>query len=143
MKVVILAGGKAERMGGYPKALTFVNGYTIFERQIVWLKQGGFEPKDILIAYGDNKDICAYAKRFVPVENLFSDGGKPLGDGGAIRRAMEKYGHNRNYLVINGDILLLFGAKTFIKFCKSIKQAYLGAIVAKDMRSRYGIIELS
>jgi len=39
IKVLILAGGKAERMGGYPNPLTFIDGCTIFERQIAWLKQ--------------------------------------------------------------------------------------------------------
>jgi len=34
MKDLILVGGKAKRMGGYPKPLKFINGYTIFERQI-------------------------------------------------------------------------------------------------------------
>jgi len=143
MKALILAGGQAERMGGYSKPLVFVAGYTILERAIAWLKEGGFEPEDILLAYGDRRELQMYAKRFVPVENLLDDGGKPLGDGGAIRRAMEEYGIDSNYLVMNGDVLPLFGARAFIRFCKSLSSEYIGAVVAKKMRSRYGLFELS
>jgi len=143
MKVLILAGGKAERMGGYPKPLTFVDGYTIFERQINWLKDGGIRPKNILVAYGERQEIYRYVKRFIPVNNLFSDGGQPIGDAGAIRRGIKKYGSDNQYLVLNGDILPFFKIKPFIEFCETIKQIYHGVIVAKKMKSRYGIFNAS
>jgi len=143
MKALILAGGKAERMGGYPKPLTFIDGYTIFERQIVWLKQGGFEIKDILVASGNRKDIYDYTKRFVSEENIFKDGEAPIGDAGAIKKAIDKYGKNNRYLVLNGDLLLLFKLDIFLEYCKSISNEYVGAVVVKKMKSRYGVFELS
>ena len=96
MKAIILAGGKAERMDGYPKPLTFVNGYTIIELEIEWLFKAGFSTNDILIACGNRSQIYDYARRFVPKNNIYFDGEKQLGDAGAIKKGMEIAGKNHS-----------------------------------------------
>jgi len=148
MKALILVGGKSERMGGYPKCLSFVNGKTVFERQIEWLRKGGFSPSDVLVSYGNRKEVYSYARRMVDEQNLFPDPeGVSIGDAGAIRLAIEKCSSMDEILIsMNGDILPLFDIQSFLDYCKFCERAYskefLGMIVVKPFKSHLGIVRL-
>jgi|GEM_PF-2305923 len=150
MKVLILAGGKSERMGGYPKCLSFINGKTVFERQIEWLKKVGFTFDDILVSYGNRKEVYDYTRWVINEKNLFPDPeGIPLGDAGAIKLALERCNKEDEILIVlNGDVLPMFDISLFLDCCIYLKKVFVdreklvGSIVIKPFRSHLGIVRI-
>jgi NDP-sugar pyrophosphorylase family protein len=150
MKALILAGGKSERMGGYPKCLSFVNGKTVFERQIEWLKKGGLSFDDILVSYGNRKEVYDYARRVINEKNLFPDPeGITVGDAGVIKLALERCNKEDEILIsMNGDVLPMFDINLLLDCCIHRKKVFVdrekivGSIVIKPFKSHLGIVRI-
>ena len=136
MKVIILAGGKGKRLRPItdyvPKPLIPIKNIPIIEWQIKYLKKFGIS--EIIVCSGyKTKMIENYLNnKKLGIKITFSVEDKPLGTGGAIKKAGKKI-KDRSFLVINGDII------TNIDLKKLIKKN--NAIAAIQLRTKFGILQ--
>ena len=104
--LIILAGGKASRMGDIcsetPKCLLDIAGKTLLERQLDMLK--GINVAEAIIA------AHHLAPKISPLAEQLGLGmyvsSHPEGTGGAIYHTMLKFKRQRPTIVLNGDILM-------------------------------------
>jgi len=136
LKVIILAGGKGKRLRPItdyvPKPLIPIKNISIIEWQIKYLKKFGIS--EIIICSGyKTKMIENYLNnKKLGIKITFSVEDKPLGTGGAIKKAGKKI-KDRSFLVINGDTI------TNIDLKKLIKKN--NAIAAIQLRTKFGILQ--
>ena len=136
MKVIILAGGKGKRLRPItdyvPKPLIPIKNISIIEWQIKYLKKFGIS--EIIICSGyKTKMIENYLNnKKLGIKITFSVEDKPLGTGGAIKKAGKKI-KDKSFLVINGDII------TNIDLKKLIKKN--NAIASIQLKTKFGILQ--
>ena len=136
MKVIILAGGKGKRLRPItdyvPKPLIPIKNIPIIEWQIKYLKKFGIS--EIIICSGyKTKMIENYLNnKKLGIKITFSVEDKPLGTGGAIKKAGKKI-KDKSFLVINGDII------TNIDLKKLIKKN--NAIASIQLKTKFGILQ--
>ena len=136
MKAIILAGGRGKRLRPItdyvPKPLIPIKNIPIIEWQIKYLKKFGIS--EIIVCSGyKTKMIENYLNnKKLGIKITFSVEDKPLGTGGAIKKAGKKI-KDKSFLVINGDII------TNIDLKKLIKKN--NAIAAVQLRTKFGILQ--
>ena len=136
MKAIILAGGRGKRLRPItdyvPKPLIPIKNISIIEWQIKYLKKFGIS--EIIVCSGyKTKMIENYLNnKKLGIKITFSVEDKPLGTGGAIKKAGKKI-KDRSFLVINGDTI------TNIDLKKLIKKN--NAIAAIQLRTKFGILQ--
>ena len=136
MKAIILAGGRGKRFRPItdyvPKPLIPIKNIPIIEWQIKYLKKFGIS--EIIVCSGyKTKMIENYLNnKKLGIKITFSVEDKPLGTGGAIKKAGKKI-KDKSFLVINGDII------TNIDLKKLIKKN--NAIAAIQLRTKFGILQ--
>jgi len=136
LKVIILAGGKGKRLRPItdyvPKPLIPIKNIPIIEWQIKYLKKFGIS--EIIICSGyKTKMIENYLNnKKLGIKITFSVEDKPLGTGGAIKKAGKKI-KDKSFLVINGDII------TNIDLKKLIKKN--NAIASIQLKTKFGILQ--
>ena len=136
MKVIILAGGKGKRLRPItdyvPKPLIPIKNIPIIEWQIKYLKKFGIS--EIIVCSGyKTKMIENYLNnKKLGIKITFSVEDKPLGTGGAIKKAGKKI-KDKSFLVINGDII------TNIDLKKLIKKN--NAIASIQLKTKFGILQ--
>ncbi len=108
-EAIILAGGKAERLGeitkGKPKPLLPICGRPLIAYQIARLRDAGVERVLISCAAGRGEEfassLAGLGVEIVPVEEP-----EPLGRGGGIRFASARLESKQAFFAANGDELL-------------------------------------
>ena len=136
MKAIILAGGRGKRLRPItdyvPKPLIPIKNISIIEWQIKYLKKFGIS--EIIICSGyKTKMIENYLNnKKLGIKITFSVEDKPLGTGGAIKKAGKKI-KDKSFLVINGDII------TNIDLKKLIKKN--NAIASIQLKTKFGILQ--
>jgi NDP-sugar pyrophosphorylase family protein len=119
-----LAGGLATRLRPItekiPKGLVEIDGKPFLEYQIKLLKK--YEIKNIILCVGYKGEMIE--EYFGDGENFgvkisYSKESKPLGTGGAIRKAFNKL--RKNFFVMYGDAYLNFDYKDIISFYEKSK----------------------
>lgn len=146
-KVIILAGGKGERLRPYtedrPKCMLSVMGRPLLSFTFQWLANHGFTEVYL---------TCAW--RHEVIEEFFGDGRKfgvsikyiverePLGRGGALRKAMDEMGElTEPVLALNGDILTNLNLSELARDFHSSQCA--ATVVTVPLCSPYGIVEVN
>ena len=136
MKAIILAGGRGKRLRPItdyvPKPLIPIKNIPIIEWQIKYLKK--FNISEIIICSGyKTKMIEGYLNsKKLGIKITFSIEDKPLGTGGAIKKAGRKIKDN-SFLVINGDTITNIDLKKLIKKENSIASIQL--------KTKFGILQ--
>jgi NDP-sugar pyrophosphorylase family protein len=136
LKAIILAGGRGKRLRPItdyvPKPLIPIKNIPIIEWQIKYLKNFGIS--EIIVCSGyKTKMIENYLNnKKLGIKITFSVEDKPLGTGGAIKKAGKKI-KDKSFLVINGDTI------TNIDLKKLIKKN--NAIAAIQLRTKFGILQ--
>ena len=136
MKVIILAGGKGKRLRPItdyvPKPLIPIKNIPIIEWQIKYLKKFGIS--EIIICSGyKTKMIENYLNnKKLGIKITFSIEDKPLGTGGAIKKAGKKI-KDKSFLVINGDII------TNIDLKKMMEKE--NSIASIQLKTKFGILQ--
>ncbi len=136
MKAIILAGGRGKRLRPItdyvPKPLIPIKNIPIIEWQIKYLKKFGIS--EIIVCSGyKTKMIENYLNnKKLGVKITFSIEDKPLGTGGAIKKAGKKI-KDKSFLVINGDIITNIDLKKLIK-----KENSIASI---ELRTKFGILQ--
>ena len=136
MKAIILAGGRGKRLRPItdyvPKPLIPIKNIPIIEWQIKYLKK--FNISEVIICSGyKTKMIEDYLNnKKLGIKITFSIEDKPLGTGGAIKKAGKKI-KDKSFLVINGDIITNIDLKKLIKKENSIASIQL--------KTKFGILQ--
>ena len=136
LKAIILAGGRGKRLRPItdyvPKPLIPINNIPIIEWQIKYLKKFGIS--EVIICSGYKTEMIEnYLKnKKLGIKITFSIENKPLGTGGAIKKAAKKI-KDKSFLVINGDII------TNIDLRKLFKKD--NSIAAIQLRTKFGILQ--
>jgi mannose-1-phosphate guanylyltransferase len=136
LKAIILAGGRGKRLRPItdyvPKPLIPIKNIPIIEWQIKYLKKFGIT--EVIICSGYKTEMIEnYLKnKKLGIEITFSIENKPLGTGGAIKKAGKKIS-DKSFIVINGDII------TNINLEKLLKKE--NSIASIQLKTNFGILQ--
>jgi NDP-sugar pyrophosphorylase family protein len=136
LKAIILAGGRGKRLRPItdyvPKPLIPINNIPIIEWQIKYLKKYGIS--EVIICSGYKTEMIEnYLKnKKLGIKITFSIESKPLGTGGAIKKAGKKI-KDDSFIAINGDIITNIDLKKLFKKENSIASIQL--------RTKFGILQ--
>jgi len=138
LKAIILAGGRGKRLRPLtdyvPKPLVSIKNIPIIEWQIKYLKKFGVNEVIICTGYKTEMIENYLTMKNMGVKIIFSIEKKPLGTGGAIKKA-GKLIDDKSFFVINGDII------TNIDLTKLKKKP--NAIASIELQTKFGILETS
>ena len=136
MKAIILAGGRGKRLRPItdyvPKPLIPIKNIPIIEWQIKYLKKFGISEVIICSGYKTKMIENYLNNKKLGIKITFSIENKPLGTGGAIKKAGKKIKDN-SFLVINGDTI------TNIDLKKVMKKE--NSIASIQLRTKFGILQ--
>lgn len=143
MEAIILAGGKAERLGdaagGLPKSLVPVAGRPLAAWQIALLGRAGVERVIVSCGDGAGKDFAA-ALLGLGVEVAIAEEPERLGRGGGIRFAAHERRESGDVLALNGDELLDVDFAALLESHR-VNGAAATITVARP-QSPFGVVEL-
>ncbi len=144
MEAIILAGGKAERLGeaagGRPKALVEVAGSPLVAHQVRRLGRAGVERVIISCAAGEGEGFERELAGLGP-EVVAAEEPERLGRGGGIRFAAASRRERGEVLAMNGDELV---AVDFTALLERHRQAGGAAtITVARPRSPFGVVTLA
>jgi NDP-sugar pyrophosphorylase family protein len=143
VEAIILAGGKAERLGdaagGLPKSLVPVAGRPLAAWQVALLGRAGVERVIVSCGDGAGKDFAA-ALLGLGVEVAIAEEPERLGRGGGIRFAAHERRESGDVLALNGDELLDVDFATLLESHRANGAA--ATITVARPRSPFGIVEL-
>lgn len=144
MKAVILAGGYGKRLRPFtdekPKPLLEVTGRPILEWQILWLKKK-FNITSFILLAGYKREVLldwiTNNQQRLGINPMISTESEPLGTGGAIKHVEDFLKSEKEFLVLNGDII------TNLDISKLELKDSLVAISLVPLRSPYGVVQLN
>ena len=143
MEAIILAGGKAERLGtaagGQPKALVPVAGRPLAAHQIDLLAAAGVERVLVSCAAGQEQrflaELSGLGPEVIPVPEP-----EPLGRGGGLRLAARARRESGDVFALNGDELVHLDFRALLTRHREKDAA--ATIVVAPLRSPFGVVEL-
>ena len=143
MEAIILAGGRAERLGdaaeGRPKALVPIAGRPLAAYQIALLAPAGVERVLISCAAGHEelfvRELGAVGPEIVPVGEP-----EPLGRGGGLRLAAAQRRSDGPLYAMNGDELFDIDPGELLRAHSESGAA--ATIVVAPLRSHLGVVDL-
>jgi NDP-sugar pyrophosphorylase family protein len=144
VEAIILAGGKAERLGaaagGRPKALVPVAGRPLAAHQIDSLVAAGVERVLVSCAAGQEQlfltELGGLGPEIVPVPER-----EPLGRGGGLRLAAEARREGGDVFALNGDELVDLDFRALLT--RHREKPAAATIVVAPLRSPFGVVELA
>ena len=136
MKAIILAGGRGKRLRPItdyvPKPLIPIKNIPIIEWQIKYLKKFGITEVIICSGYKTRMIEDYLNNKKLGIKITFSIENKPLGTGGAIKKAGKKI-KDKTFLVINGDTITNIDLKQLFK-----KENVIASI---QLQTKFGILQ--
>ena len=149
MEAIILCGGLGTRIrtvtkDSYPKAMITVQGKTIIEWELEWLRKNGVKHAILavrhLAAYIEDQFGKVYSTNYGDIEVTYSEEKEKLGSGGAVYLA-RKFISEKDTLILNGDIMTNFNLDSMIEYHK--KNSKTGTIAVVKLKSPFGIVEMN
>lgn len=143
MEAIVLAGGKAERLGeaarGRPKALVEIAGRPLAEYQLRMLAAAGVSRAIISCRAGQEPEF-AQELGDVGVELAFAGEDTPLGRGGGLRFAATFRDESGPCYALNGDEL--FDVDLGALLARHRERAPAATITVAPLQSPFGIVEV-
>ena len=143
MEALLLAGGKAERLGeaaqGLPKPLVPVAGFPLAEYTVARLAGAGVTRVVVACRAGQEEAfVNALAGLGAEIDAVGEE--EPLGRGGGLRLAASRRRENGPVLALNGDEILDvdFGAL----LDEHGRSGAAATVVVAQVRSPFGVVEL-
>lgn len=144
MEALVLAGGKAERLGaaaaGRPKPLVLVAGRPIVSYQIARLARAGVTRVIVACAAGQEEQFERELGGLGP-EIVAVGEPEPLGRGGGLRFAAEQRRASGPVFAMNGDELLDVDFGELLERHRG-HSAAAATIVVAQVRSPFGVVDL-
>jgi NDP-sugar pyrophosphorylase family protein len=144
VEAIILAGGKAERLGdaagGAPKPLVVVAGRALAGWQIGLLRRAGIRRVIVSCAAGTGDEFAA-ALEDGGVELAVAEEPERLGRGGGIRFAARERREDGPVLALNGDELLDVDFASLL--ARHDENGAAATITVARPRSPFGVVELA
>ncbi len=143
MEALLLAGGKAERLGeaaqGLPKPLVPVAGYPLAEYTVARLVDAGVT-RVIVACRGGDEEIFLNALAGLGAEIDVVGEEEPLGRGGGLRLAASRRAERGAVLALNGDEILDvdFGAL----LADHERGGVAATIVVAQVNSPFGVVDV-
>lgn len=143
MEAIILAGGRAERLGAAggsgPKALRPVAGHPLAEYQVSQLVAAGVER--VIVSCAGGQDGLFTAKLSgLGAEIVSVAEPEPLGRGGGLRLAAAHRNETGPVFALNGDELLDVDFEALLAHHREVTSA--ATIVVAQVRSPFGVVDL-
>jgi NDP-sugar pyrophosphorylase family protein len=143
MEAILLAGGKAERLGdaagGRPKALVPIAGHPLAEYQVTQLVRAGVERVLVSCAAGQeelfDEQLSGLGAEIVTVPEP-----EPLGRGGGIRFASKQRAETGPVYALNGDELVDLDFTALLARHRETGAA--ATIVVAPLVSHLGVVDL-
>jgi NDP-sugar pyrophosphorylase family protein len=143
VEAIILAGGKAERLGaaagGKPKALVTVGGRPLAAYQVEALARAGVGRVLVSCAAGQGdlflRELDGLGAQIVPVEEP-----EPLGRGGGLRLASQERREDSDVFALNGDELLDLDFSALL--ARHAAAGLDATIAVAPLESPFGVVEL-
>jgi len=143
MEALLLAGGKAERLGeaaqGLPKPLVPVAGYPLAEYAVARLVDAGVTRVIVACRAGD-EDAFVEALSGLGAEIEAVGEVEPLGRGGGLRLAASRRQEAGPVLALNGDELLDVGFSKLL--AEHERSGAVATVVVAQVRSPFGVVEV-
>ena len=144
MDAIILAGGKATRLGeaarGLPKALVPVAGHPLAAYQVAQLARTGVQRVIVSCAHGQEGLFRQQLSGLGP-EIVTAAETEPLGRGGGIRYAAAQREESGSVYVFNGDELQDVDLEALLDAHN--RHAAAATIVVAPLVSQFGVVELA
>lgn len=121
MKVVIMAGGRGTRISelfpDIPKPLIPIDGVPVLEREILSLKEQGFDDIILTVGYMAGKIMHYFGNgRRLGVHIDYFVEKQPLGNAGALFQMKDQL--TEDFLLLNGDAVFDIDFNRFVKYHK-------------------------
>jgi NDP-sugar pyrophosphorylase family protein len=143
VEAIILAGGKAERLGdaaqGRPKALVEIGGRPLAAYQVEQLAAVGVERVLVSCSAGQ-EDVFDSALGGIGPEVVAVGEPEPMGRGGGIRYAAQHREETGDVFALNGDELVDVDLRALLGLHRSSSAA--ATITVVPLRSPFGVVEL-
>lgn len=143
MEAILLAGGKAERLGdaaeGGPKALVEIAGRPLAGYQVVLLAAAGVDRVIVSCAAGQ-EDLFEAALAGLGPEIVNVGESEPLGRGGGIRLAAQARMESGPLYVLNGDELIDVDLTALLAAHRAHARA--ATIVVAHLTTGFGVVEV-
>jgi len=143
MEALLLAGGKAERMGeaaqGLPKPLVPVAGFPLAEYTVGRLVAAGVT-RVIVACRAGQEDVFVNALAGLGAEIVPVGEREPLGRGGGLKLAASRRRETGGVLALNGDELLDVDFRAL--FDEHEGSGAAATIVVSQVRSPFGVVDL-
>jgi NDP-sugar pyrophosphorylase family protein len=143
VEAIILAGGKAERLGdaaqGRPKALVEIGGRPLAAYQVEQLAAAGVERVLVSCSAG-HEDVFDSALGGIGPEVVAVGEPEPMGRGGGIRYAAQRREETGDVFALNGDELVDVDLQALLDLHRSSSAA--ATITVVPLRSPFGVVEL-
>ncbi|MGH3064366.1 MAG: nucleotidyltransferase family protein [Gaiellaceae bacterium] len=143
MEAIILAGGKAERLGeaaeGRPKALAALAGRPLAAYQIALLAEAGVERVLISCAAGQEEEFELELGE-LGVELVLVGEPEPLGRGGGLRLAAQQRRETGPVFALNGDELFDIDLSGLL--ARHVEKSQAATITVAPLRSHLGVVDL-
>jgi len=143
VEAIILAGGKAERLGeaarGRPKALVEIAGRPLAAYQVEQLGAVGVERVIVSCAAGE-EELFESALGGIGPEILAVGEPEPMGRGGGMRFAAQARRESGDVYSLNGDELVDVDLQRLLDLHRSSGAA--ATITVVPLRSPFGVVEL-
>ena len=143
MEALLLAGGKAERLGeaaqGLPKPLVPVAGFPLAEYTVARLADAGVT-RVIIACRAGTEDVFVNALVGLGAEIDVVGEDKPLGRGGGLRLAASRRQESGPVLALNGDELLDVDFRELVAAHE--RGGAAATIVVAQVRSPFGVVDL-
>lgn len=145
---IILAGGFGSRLRSVvpnlPKPLAPIHGMPFLHYLLEDLKSQGVRRTVISTGYLAEIIEARLGHQHGPMEILYSREDAPLGTGGALKLAIDRFGLNKEVLALNGDTYFPAPLEHMLSVLRKTPSAHF-AIALKRLpyADRYGTVELA
>jgi len=143
VEALLLAGGKAERLGeaaqGLPKPLVPVAGFPLAEYTVARLAEAGVTRVIVACRAGD-EDVFVNALAGLGAEIEAMGEAEPLGRGGGLRLAASRRQEEGAVLALNGDELLDVDFRALL--AEHDRSGAAATIVVAQVHSPFGVVEV-
>jgi NDP-sugar pyrophosphorylase family protein len=143
MEAIILAGGKAERLGdaarGRPKALVPVSGRPLVSYQVALLAESGVERVIVSCAAGQEELFETELAGLGPVVVAVGEP-EPLGRGGGLRLAARAREERGPVYALNGDELVDLDLRAML--ARHHERGGAATIALAPLQSPFGVVEI-